>query len=898
MTANRTCPECQALLPADAPAGLCPRCLLQRGLGSDTSGVTTGFGPFAPPSVDELRPLFPQLEIIELLGQGGMGAVYKARQTQLDRLVALKILPPAADASFAERFTREARTLAKLSHPGIVTVFDFGQAGGFYYFVMEFVEGVNLRQAQRAHKLAPAEALAIVPKICEALQVAHDANVVHRDIKPENILLDAKGRVKIADFGLAKLLHHNAEQSNLTHTHQAMGTMHYMAPEQWEKPQTVDHRADIYSLGVVFYELLTGELPLGRFAVPSQKVQVDVRLDDIVLRTLEKEPDRRYQHASDVKSDVEKISVAKASIPNDDAAVSIGQMALLLDQTDQVSRQFQHMLLLAGAFLLLVGVVLLSVTSTLPLKWLGGSSLGVAVVMFLIAGRVKQHWECIYKGRRVIFENSVYTGEKLFIDGALMARGGFGRRMEIAGTIPGGAGAGDRIIAWTDARFQTFRLRLFAEPATNATQLSAAPSNEMGRATEKRMAASKTSSRLWLVASILLIATVTTISAPPYVVFDLPLPGKIILAVATLVFALAAVIASTRDKRPTALESDLRYRPISDEKADKERLGDTSVAMPAQVQASDFVRAVLQPVGYMFGIWCGGWVLATRFENATIRSFGDIVIAMISFLGPVIGVVLLVRWLNRTLRPKQPVPFWIATVGLCFGALVLYSGAVAMIFLRQFDAPMDSGSVETAKRLLIGKWDWTDGRAGTSEFRADGTFEDRWHMKVNDTTDGAIDPDKPLVEKEFREAGQYRWLGNMNPTMVVWSPGKPERSLGVVVTENELTLKEGDGGVHRMKRQINPSAPVDLKKAILGTWEVQGAKRNIVGMAFRGNGTYENYFASGSRNVGTYHWLDDERIEKVFQGNVRNEYKVAMDGDALTLLEEKTGQLYRMKRSP
>src|SRR5262245_17570346 len=139
MTETRTCPECNTPLAADAPAGLCPRCLLKRGLGSDTSGTTTGFGPFTAPSVAELAPLFPQLEIIELLGQGGMGAVYKARQLQLDRVVALKILPPT-DTSFAERFTREARTLAKLNHPGIVTVYDFGQAGGFFYFVMEFVE--------------------------------------------------------------------------------------------------------------------------------------------------------------------------------------------------------------------------------------------------------------------------------------------------------------------------------------------------------------------------------------------------------------------------------------------------------------------------------------------------------------------------------------------------------------------------------------------------------------------------------------------------------------------------------------------------------------------------------------------------------------------------------------
>lgn len=273
----------------------------------ETATPTSDYPGFAPPSIEELAPHFPHLEIMELLGQGGMGAVYKARQKNLDRLVALKILPhDAGDRGFAERFTREARTLAKLNHPGIVAIHDFGTTGDLYWFVMEYVDGVNLRQAKKAGMLTPAAALAVVPQICEALQFAHDAGIVHRDIKPENVLLDAKGRVKIADFGLAKLVG-RPDRSHLTGTHQAMGTPHYMAPEQWEKPLEVDHRADIYSLGVVFYELLTGELPLGRFAPPSQKVQVDVRLDEVVLRTLEKEPARRYQKASEVKTDVERI---------------------------------------------------------------------------------------------------------------------------------------------------------------------------------------------------------------------------------------------------------------------------------------------------------------------------------------------------------------------------------------------------------------------------------------------------------------------------------------------------------------------------------------------------------------------------------------------------------------
>jgi len=290
--------------------------------------------PFTPPSVEDMGKLFPQFEIAELLGRGGMGAVYKARQPILDRWVALKVLPPESTsrAGFTERFNREARALARLNHPNIVAVHEFGQAAGMPFFVMEYVEGVTLRQLVRERRLDPREALRIVPQICEALQFAHDEGVVHRDIKPENILLDKKGRVKIADFGIAKLVRDPSEdvsasggkepgaadvspqpidrstaQAGLT-AEQVLGTPEYMAPEQVAKPASVDHRADIYSLGVVFYEMLTGELPVGKFQPPSKKVQVDVRLDEVVLHTLEKEPSRRYQKASQVKTDLETIA--------------------------------------------------------------------------------------------------------------------------------------------------------------------------------------------------------------------------------------------------------------------------------------------------------------------------------------------------------------------------------------------------------------------------------------------------------------------------------------------------------------------------------------------------------------------------------------------------------------
>jgi serine/threonine protein kinase len=321
----KDCPTCARPLPSGAPAGLCPACLLAQGAETE-SGAGGPRNRFVPPPLAEIAALFPQLEILRLLGAGGMGAVYQARQPALDRFVALKVLPAEADggANFEERFNREARALARLSHPNIVAVHEFGQAGRLHYFLMEFVDGANLRQLEQASRLSPREALQLIPQICDALQYAHDEGVVHRDIKPENVLVDRKGRVKIADFGLAKILGHDPEAARLTVEGQVMGTPHYMAPEQVERPLAVDHRADIYSLGVVFYEMLTGDLPLGKFAPPSRKVQVDVRLDEIVLRALENDPARRYQQASEVKSGVATVVETPAPTgPGEEALPSL-----------------------------------------------------------------------------------------------------------------------------------------------------------------------------------------------------------------------------------------------------------------------------------------------------------------------------------------------------------------------------------------------------------------------------------------------------------------------------------------------------------------------------------------------------------------------------------------------
>jgi hypothetical protein len=290
------CPTCHRPLPAEAP--LCPVCAL---LGAKEAAVPAGIPPLA-----EIQAAFPDFEVMECIGRGGMGIVYKARQPHLDRWVALKILAPelSADPGFAERFSREARALAKLSHPNIVAVHDFGQSGGFFWLTMEYVDGVNLRQAMQAARFAPEQALALIPGLCAALQFAHDHGVLHRDIKPENILLDVRGRVKVADFGIARLAGDERPEFTLTMTGSALGSAAYIAPEQIENPRDVDHRADLYSLGVVLYEMLTGGLPLGRFPAPSERSASDPRLDEVVFKALEKERERRFQSAAEVKAGV------------------------------------------------------------------------------------------------------------------------------------------------------------------------------------------------------------------------------------------------------------------------------------------------------------------------------------------------------------------------------------------------------------------------------------------------------------------------------------------------------------------------------------------------------------------------------------------------------------------
>jgi serine/threonine protein kinase len=297
--------------------GLCEVCLFR--MATELPSQRMVAGDAHHPSIEELNSSFPQFKIQRLIGRGGMGMIYHARQTNLDRDVAIKIIDRRfpRDSEFFDRFEREAKALAKLTHPNVVTIFDFGHtSSGQAYLVMEYVHGLNLREAMEALSIEKTEAISIVKQVCNALQYAHAKGVVHRDIKPENILLGEDGTVKIADFGIARVIETD-EKSRLTATQQVLGTFHYLAPEQMDSPEEVNHRVDIYALGVILYELLTRKLPIGNFELPSHLVaNLDRRLDDIVLKTLHRRPTARFQSAEELRNAIEQLEVASSVEPS------------------------------------------------------------------------------------------------------------------------------------------------------------------------------------------------------------------------------------------------------------------------------------------------------------------------------------------------------------------------------------------------------------------------------------------------------------------------------------------------------------------------------------------------------------------------------------------------------
>ncbi len=298
---------------------------------SDTSPPpkTTGGGwRWEPPSPKELQRMLPQFEVECLIGRGGMGAVYRGIQSSLERPVAIKVLPPAIeqqDSAFAERFKNEARLMGRMNHPAIVSVYDFGHtADGQLYFVMEYVDGTDVqRMIAREGRLPAEHALAVTAHLCDALAYAHKNGIVHRDIKPSNVLIDVEGRVKVADFGLAKLTTNNAN-SGLTQTGMAMGTPDYLAPETLTLGSDVDGRADLYAVGVMLYQMLTGDIPRGMFRMPSQKFQnIDPRFDAIVQRALEHDREERYQSSIEIRRDLDVILTTPYAAPGREASAAV-----------------------------------------------------------------------------------------------------------------------------------------------------------------------------------------------------------------------------------------------------------------------------------------------------------------------------------------------------------------------------------------------------------------------------------------------------------------------------------------------------------------------------------------------------------------------------------------------
>ncbi len=247
-------------------------------------------------------PQISGYEIVGIIGKGGMGSVYKAKQLSLNRPVAIKVLIKeyAEQKDFILRFNREAEVLARLSHPNIVPIIDKGSTNGLFYFVMEYIDGETLRQKLKKGKMPFDEAIKYTLQILRAISFAHKQNVIHRDLKPENVLIDTTGNVRIADFGLADIVGAQNDYS-LTGSGMAMGTAHYMAPEQRRDAKRVDRRADIYSLGITLYEMLAGEIPQGNYKKICQiRMDINPAFDTIIEKSISSRAQDRYQSAEEM----------------------------------------------------------------------------------------------------------------------------------------------------------------------------------------------------------------------------------------------------------------------------------------------------------------------------------------------------------------------------------------------------------------------------------------------------------------------------------------------------------------------------------------------------------------------------------------------------------------------
>jgi serine/threonine protein kinase len=271
------------------------------------SAAPASSGLFVPPDVNEIQNLFPGYEIEGLIAAGGMGAVYGAIQKSLDRPVALKILPAefSKDLAFCAGFKAEAKAMARLNHPNLISVYDFGEIEGMPYIVMEFVPGQSIYNSANGTALDQREVIRLITGICNGLSHAHENGIIHRDIKPSNILLDLSARPKIGDFGLARPIESKIEEGE-----EIFGTPHYTAPEVVSSPQAVDFRADIYSVGVLIHEFLTGKLPADDPRPASVIKSCDPRFDAIIRKAMSTSPSARYGSTAEIAAALAKIAAS------------------------------------------------------------------------------------------------------------------------------------------------------------------------------------------------------------------------------------------------------------------------------------------------------------------------------------------------------------------------------------------------------------------------------------------------------------------------------------------------------------------------------------------------------------------------------------------------------------
>ncbi len=255
---------------------------------------------FTPPTLEELQENFQQYKVESFIAQGGMGAVYLARQISLDRPVAIKILPQefGDDTDYRASFEMEAQAMAKLNHVNLVGIYDFGEINGMLFIVMEYVPGRSLFDTAHGQQVDEKEAAKLIAHMCDGLEHAHQAGILHRDIKPANVLIDDEAKPKIVDFGLAKAISHGQAEGVI------FGTPDYTAPEVIQNPHSVDHRSDIFSMGVMLYELLTGQLP-GKPVFPASSIsKSDPRFDSILAKAIHVNPNFRYSSAIELSDDL------------------------------------------------------------------------------------------------------------------------------------------------------------------------------------------------------------------------------------------------------------------------------------------------------------------------------------------------------------------------------------------------------------------------------------------------------------------------------------------------------------------------------------------------------------------------------------------------------------------